>query len=63
MVHSASKIPFFALCNILETIQGKSSVAERRKALCEFVEKWREQYFDSSDPVNIIIIISYSVSN
>ena len=51
MVHSASKIPFVAICQVLEGIQGKKTVAEKRKLLQKFVDEWRSKTFDVNDQV------------
>ena len=51
MVQSASKIPFVALCYILDGIQAKRTVAEKRKLLVKFVDEWRSKEFNFSDQV------------
>ena len=54
-MQSASKIPFVALCNVLEGIQSKKTVAEKRKLLLKFIEEWRERTFNSSDQVGLLL--------
>ncbi|XP_067928082.1 DNA ligase 4-like isoform X2 [Watersipora subatra] len=49
MAHSASQIPFLALCQVLEGIQSKKGVAEKRKLLQKFVDEWRNKTFDVSN--------------
>ncbi|KAF6025217.1 hypothetical protein EB796_016483 [Bugula neritina] len=53
MLHSASKIPFLALCQVLEGIQTKKTVTEKRKLLTKFVEEWRSKSFDLSNVVGL----------
>ena len=54
MVHSASKIPFVALCQVLEGIQSKKTVAEKRKLLQKFVDEWRSKSYDPANQVPIL---------